>query len=180
MKEFRSMTIEGIAAFVSDYLEQKGHRCILSGGACVTIYTKNRYPSFDLDFIPFTHVDRKKLAEDLREIGFQEKGRCFHHPDTSYYLDFPSPPPALGEEPVKSINVAEYGNHTLRMLTPTDSVKDRLCAFYHWDDQQSLEQAIMVAHDQAIDIKEIMRWSKRENQMKKFKIFVKRIRIRDD
>ena len=30
-------------------------------------------------------------------------------------------------------------------MTPTDSVKDRLAAYYHWNDQQALEQAIMVA-----------------------------------
>ena len=27
-------------------------------------------------------------------------------------------------------------------LTPTDAVKDRLAAFFHWSDRQSLEQAL--------------------------------------
>lgn len=30
------------------------------------------------------------------------------------------------------------------MLTATDSVKDRLASFYHWNDHQSLEQAILI------------------------------------
>ena len=30
----------------------------------------------------------------------------------------------------------------LGLLSPTDCVKDRLAAFYHWKDQQSLEPAI--------------------------------------
>jgi hypothetical protein len=35
---------------------------------------------------------------------------------------------------------------------PTDCVKDRLAAFYHWGDRQGLEQAILVLKTNAIDI----------------------------
>ena len=35
------------------------------------------------------------------------------------------------------------------MISVTDSVKDRLAAFYHWKDQQSLEQAVLIARDHA-------------------------------
>jgi hypothetical protein len=41
-------------------------------------------------------------------------------------------------------------------------VKDRLAAFYHWKDQQSLEQAILIARDHDIDIEEVRRWSVNE------------------
>ena len=57
------------------------------------------------------------------------------------------------------------------MLTPTDCVKDRLAAFYHWDDHQSLDQAVWVAHTQPIRLKEIAEWSKRENREGKFNKF---------
>ena len=51
-------------------------------------------------------------------------------------------------------------------------VKDRLAAFYHWDDRQSLEQALMVTKAQKVDLLEINRWSEREGMSGKFEIFM--------
>jgi hypothetical protein len=45
----------------------------------------------------------------------------------------------------------------LKVLSPTDCVKDRLCAFYFWNDLQGLEQAVLVAKSQQVDLKEIKR-----------------------
>jgi hypothetical protein len=56
----------------------------------------------------------------------------------------------------------------LRIISPTDCVKDRLAAYYHWGDQQSLAQAILVARDQKVDIDEIRRWSKAEGMQNEF------------
>ncbi len=59
----------------------------------------------------------------------------------------------------------------LKLLSPTDCIKDRLAAFYHWNDIQSLDQAILVAKGNKIDLKEIERWSINEGMIDKFKIF---------
>lgn len=67
----------------------------------------------------------------------------------------------------------KFGN--LRILSPTDCVKDRLAAFYHWDDPQSLEQALMVAERRRIDLKEVERWSKVEGNLNKYNVFIKRL-----
>jgi len=61
-------------------------------------------------------------------------------------------------------------------MTPTDSVKDRLAAYYHWNDQQALEQAIMVAGSQKIDFHEVKRWSEKEGHIEKYRQFLKRLR----
>lgn len=65
-------------------------------------------------------------------------------------------------------NGIEEGNRILRLLSPTDCVKDRLAAFYHWDDRQSLDQAILVCRDNNVDLKEIERWSLNEGMKNKF------------
>jgi len=49
-------------------------------------------------------------------------------------------------------------------------VKDRLAAYFHWNDRQSLEQALLVAKAQPVDIKEIRRWSKAEDAREKFDV----------
>jgi hypothetical protein len=171
MKSIKDMNIAEFAAYISDFLEERGHRCILSGGACISIYTSNKYESFDLDFIPITFIDRKKVERDLGEIGFYADGRYFKHSDTRFFIEFPSPPPSIGEEPVKNINLQKVDDHTIRMLTPTDSVKDRLCGYFFWNDMQSLYQAAAVVRSQQVNLKEIKLWSSREGQIDKFKVF---------
>jgi hypothetical protein len=63
----------------------------------------------------------------------------------------------------------------LRLLSPTNSVKDRLAAFFHWNDRQSLEPALMVAQAQPVDLKDIRRLSKSEENEAKFDIFEQRL-----
>ncbi|MDP2228515.1 MAG: hypothetical protein Q8J78_13685 [Moraxellaceae bacterium] len=48
------------------------------------------------------------------------------------------------------------------LLTPTDCVKDRLSAYYHWHDRQALEQAVWVAQRQAVDREAVRQWSAQE------------------
>ena len=57
------------------------------------------------------------------------------------------------------LNEIVFETGTLQLLSPTDCVKDRLTAYYHWDDLQALEQAKMVAKNHKIDFEEIRRWS---------------------
>ena len=80
MKSVKTMTLEELAAFVCSHLHQQGVRVVLSGGACVSIYTKNRYQSFDLDFIENIATSTKKLVKILDDIGFHENQRYFKHP----------------------------------------------------------------------------------------------------
>ncbi len=61
------MSIGELAAFVCTHLKDNGIDVVLSGGACVSIYTKNRYQSYDLDFIENVSASRKKIKEVLRE-----------------------------------------------------------------------------------------------------------------
>jgi len=51
----------------------------------VSIYTKNQYQSYDLDFIENISTGRKKLRDILSTIGFSEENRYFKHPDTDYF-----------------------------------------------------------------------------------------------
>jgi len=50
----------------------------------------------------------------------------------------------------------------LRVVTPTQSIMDRLAAYVHWSDRQALDQAIMVARRQRIDWSALEAWARRE------------------
>ncbi|MCK4556255.1 MAG: hypothetical protein KAU47_01965, partial [Candidatus Aminicenantes bacterium] len=100
-----------------------------------------------------------------------EEKRYFKHKDSEYFLDFVSPPLSVGSEPVKKITEIKKGKRTLKLLSVTDCVKDRLAAYYHWEDRQALEQAILVCRNNNVDLKEVERWSKNEGMSDKYKMF---------
>lgn len=100
----------------------------------------------------------------MSEIGFAEHGRHFKHADTLLFIEFPSGPPAVGEEPVREILERTESTGVLKIISPTDCVKDRLAGFYHAGDWQCLEQAVLVAVENAIDLEEIERWSQGEGK----------------
>lgn len=171
MKAIAQMGLGELAAYVHSHLARNGIQVVLSGGSCVAIYASDRYSSMDLDFVERLHVTRRKLAKALAEIGFAEKDRYFVHPDTDFYLEFPSGPLAVGGEPVKNVEELRLETGTLLLLSPTDCIKDRLAAFYHWNDRQCLQQAVWVAQERQVDWDDLERWSRQEGALDKFAEF---------
>jgi hypothetical protein len=173
MKRISEMTQAELAAFIHSHLRTKEISVVLSGGAAVAIYTGNQYVSADIDLIDISFTSRKKIKEAMKEIGFSEKNRYFIHPDTKHIVEFPPGPLSVGEEPVKLIKEIMFSTGILRLISETDCVKDRLAAYYFWNDRQSLAQAILVAQNNRIGIGEIKRWSISTNNLKEFVIFQK-------
>jgi hypothetical protein len=81
-------------------------------------------------------------------------------------------------EPVKETNILKTRFGDIILLTPTDSVKDRLAAYYHWNDPQALEQALLIARSQKIRLREIKRWSGKDGQKEKYNAFVNMLKNR--
>lgn len=173
---FNNITLKDLASIVSKKLKEHNLDCTLVGGACVSIYSHNSYQSYDLDYV--TYEDMKMVAKALKELRFEKKGKYFKHPDCHYFIEFVSPPIAVGNEPVHVFESLKTKLGEIKMLSPTDCVKDRLASYYHWNDKQALEQAILVCQDnwEKIDIKEIRRWSKQENHLEKFAYFLNQIK----
>jgi hypothetical protein len=168
---FKIISIAELAALVNTKFAEHNMKTILVGGACVAIYSDNRYLSYDLDFVTFETKGNIKKA--LSELGFEPKGKHFVHRDCPYLIEFVSPPIAIGEELIDKFKTLTTQFGWLELLTPIDCVKDRLASFFHWQDRQALEQAVLVFKNQKIDLEEIKRWAKAENHLDKFKEFVK-------
>ena len=81
----------------------------------------------------------------------------------------------MGDEQVKQIDEIEVLTGILRLISPTDCVKDRLAWFYYDNDTECLEQAVLVAEANDVDIAEIERWSKVEGKSDKFEQIRKRL-----
>ena len=162
MISLAELSIGELAAFIADHLCSREIDVVLVGGACISIYSENKYSSFDLDFVTTGLANRQRIRSALSEINFVEEHRYFKNPETVYFIEFPSGPLAIGDEPPAEIATLQYSTGSLRLLSPTDCVKDRLAAYYHWKDHQSLEQAILVARDHPVDLEEVRRWSDHE------------------
>lgn len=77
MIDWTTISLKELAGYLSEELRKKGVDTILVGGACVTIYSDNRYQSYDLDYI--TYEDMRKVKKAILELGFIEKNQYFIH-----------------------------------------------------------------------------------------------------
>jgi hypothetical protein len=174
------MDLAELAQYTYQGLKIRGIEVTLSGGACVTLYTRNAYVSGDLNFIGKFGESPVRLAEAMGALGFKKENRHFIHPQSDFYVEFPPPPLAIGEQvmgrvPERMVH-SKSGRKGVRMLSPTDCVKDRLCGYNHWGDRQSLDQAVRVAKARKVDFAEIRKWSSNEGMLDKFKDFMSAIK----
>ncbi|HEY3317761.1 MAG TPA: hypothetical protein VGK50_05010 [Coriobacteriia bacterium] len=128
------------------------------------LYSDNEYGSCDLDFI--SNARNEAIAKALAPLGFRRVpgARQFEHPGTDYYVEFPPGPLAFGETVVAESEATTLQTRfgPLRIVTPTQSVMDRLAAYVHWNDNQSFDQAVMVARRRGIDWDALEEWARHE------------------
>ncbi len=170
----KKSSLKDIALIVGKLLKDSKIDAVLVGGAVVSIYSENKYQSYDLDFISIT--DLKTLETTLVKVGFYKEGNYFKHNSTEFFIEFPTPPVSVGNHPVHEFSVIESEKGFLKLLTPTYCVMDRLAGFYFWNDWQSLDQAILVVKHHKIDFSKIKKWSKEENELDKYNIFINKLK----
>jgi hypothetical protein len=66
----RDASLSDLAASICDRCRENGIQVVLSGGACVSIYTQNKYMSYDLDFVLASSVGRKRIKSAMKTLGF--------------------------------------------------------------------------------------------------------------
>lgn len=175
MKPINKMTAVELAAFIQSFLWQAGIRVVLSGGSAVSFYSENKYLSKDIDLVDPGIASRKQISLAMQREGFTKNGRYFSHPDTEILVEFPAGPLSVGNKLVASVQEFPLETGILRILSATDCVKDRLSAYYYWGDLQGLEQAVMVAKHQAVDLPDVEHWSQAEGHALKFQEFIKHL-----
>ena len=147
---------------VAAHLESQGIGICLVGGAVVSIYTDGAYRSGDLDFVE-EQMFGSPIVGAMEELGFQRDGRHFVHATCPHlFVEFVSGPLGIGADEHIVPRVEKHGGHSLKILSPTDCVKDRLASYIHFRARECLEQAVLVARAQTVDREAIETWCQGE------------------
>lgn len=170
----RKMSLRDFAVTVASILKTQNIDVILTGGAVVSIYSEGKYVSKDADFLSAT--DHQSIKQAMLDAGFKNMGKDFYHDDTEFTVEFPGSELVIGGEPMKPEGEIKEGRFTLKLLSPTQCVMDRLAAFYHWKDRQSLEQAVMVAQNHPVKLSKIKTWSAKEGMADRYAIFLQQLK----
>jgi len=167
----RRSSLADVAVVVAAVLRDAGFTAVLTGGACATIYSAGAYQSHDLDFIVRAGGGRRALDTAMADAGFRRDTDRYVHPDTAFFVEFPRGPLSIGDDmEIVPVDV-QIGANRILALSPTDACRDRLAAFFHWSDRQSLASAVAIARRHRVRMAAIKRWSEREGHADKFREF---------
>ena len=123
-----------------------------------------------------SYAGEKELINAMNSLGFKKNGKSFVSDKTNLFVEFPPGPISVGDELLKDFNEIKENDYVLKLFTPTQSIMDRLSAFYFWDDQQSLDQAILIAKKQPFSINRVKKWSEKEGELEKYKLFESKLK----
>ena len=171
-----SSTLREVIQAVSATLRRHEINAVLTGGACASLHAKGDYLSQDLDYILQGPATRARLDAAMAELDFTRHGGQYTHPACTFFVEFPPGPLAIGDDDLVEPIEIRVGNVRVLTLSATDSCRDRLAAFYHWNDLQSLRVAVAIARRQRVNLRAIRRWSINEGQTEGFQQFEDELR----
>lgn len=161
--QFESCTEAELWEYVASGLLKSGIESVLVGGAVVSIYSSGAYRSGDLDFI-VSALFKGRLPQAMASIGFQKKGRHYIHLQCAHlFVEFPPGPLAIGDDTSIQPDKKTVHEGLIKILSPTDCIRDRLASFIHFKSRDALDQAVLVARSQPFDINRIRSWCEKEN-----------------
>ena len=172
MKIAARASLGEVALQVGDALRRHGIRAVLTGGACASLHSGGEYHSVDMDFIVLGPVTQAALDAAMASVRFRRTGDRYVHPRAPFYIEFPRGPLAIGGD--YRVRPVEHRLRHARalVLSPTDSCRDRLAAFYHWNDRQSLAVAVSIALRNRVNMAAVRRWSIAEGAEPRFREFL--------
>ena len=136
------------------------------------------HQSIDVDFVLQGTVHRQQLDEALGSIGFVRHRDRYVHPEHEIFVEFPRGPLAVGEDTEIQPRLLKRGTRAVLALSPTDSCRNRLAAFYHWNDRHSLAVAVAIARRRRVDFTKIRQWSEAEGARDEYREFRDALKVR--
>ena len=112
------------------------------------------------------------LDRVLGALGFRRRRDRYVHPQVPFFVEFPRGPLGIGGDVrIRPVWRSRRGAKTLS-LSATDSCRDRLAAYYHWNDRQSLAAAVAIAARNRVFLRKISEWSRLEGHPEGYESFL--------
>ncbi len=163
--DWSSCTERELWEYVAIHLSESGIDTVLVGGAVVSYYSQGIYKSGDIDLVFQSYkLTEETIKKVMNQIGFKRQtGRHYRHPKCKHlFVEFISPPVGIGNDYHIKPNELKKGKHIIKLLSPTDCIKDRLASYIYFQSIECLDQALLVAKKHPFDLKEIEAWCKKE------------------
>jgi len=137
----KGASLAEVAARASAALAENGIPVVVVGGSAITMHAPHVYTSKDVDFAAIRGTTRRAFAAALKSLGFTARGRDFVHPDTPYTLDLVADTPYIDQRPITAFATVKTRHGPVKVYKLEDALADRVAAFLHWGDLESLEVA---------------------------------------
>jgi hypothetical protein len=178
LKLSKRSSLADVAVAAGDVLRRAGIRAVLTGGACANLYSGGVYQSSDADFILVGHCSTDDVDRALSTLGFGREGDRYVHRRIPFFVEFPSGPLGIGRDlRIRPVWRSRRSERTLA-LSATDACRDRLAAFYFWNDLQSLAAAVAIAVRNRVAFAKIRAWSGSEGHAEGYDVFLAELRRR--
>jgi hypothetical protein len=130
-----------VAAKASACLNGAGIEVAVVGGSAITAHVPEVYTSHDIDFAAINGTTRRTFSEVIATLGFAARGREYVHPESRYTLDLVADTPYIDQRPILKFATIESRFGPVRAYLFEDAIADRVAAFVHWGDSESLNVA---------------------------------------
>ena len=176
MKLSKRSSLVDVAVATGDALRRAGIRAVLTGGACANLYSGGAYQSSDADFVLAGRHSTSDVDRALSTLGFAREGDRYVHRLISFFVEFPTGPLGIGRDlRIRPVWRSRRAAKTLS-LSATDACRDRLAAFYFWNDRQSLAAAVAIAVCHHVAFAKIRTWSQSEGHAEGYIVFLGELR----
>lgn len=169
-------TLGDVAVAVGDALRRAGIRAVLTGGACAHLYSGGVYQSLDADFVLTAPCNLEDLDRALAQLGFTRSRDRYVRRGVPFFVEFPRGPLGIGEDFRIRPVWRRRGSARTLTLSATDACRDRLAAFFHWNDRQSLAAAVAIAARNRVAFGKVRGWSRKEGNLEGYAIFIAELR----
>jgi hypothetical protein len=176
LKITRRSTLKHVAAAVAKALGDARVSAVLTGGACATIHSRGAYQSEDLDLVLQSAPSQQTLDAAMASAGFTRKGDTYRHPATRFFVEFPRGPLSIGADLDVAHSSIVVNGVRVTLLSATDACRDRLAAYFHWKDRQSLDTAVAIAVRNRVNLARVKAWSVQEGAATEFDEFAGKVK----
>jgi hypothetical protein len=160
--DFGKIPLRQVVALIREQLEKSGYDPVLTGKACAAVYIGSQAKLETVDFV-IEEYNINELDAAMKKFGFKRLGmHTYKSAKAPFDIVFLPPPLSVGDDVVGKIDTLRARTGKVKLLTPTDCVRQRLSMYYRWGDKEAFEDALKMSKRYEIDFDLVKKWSEWE------------------